>query len=57
MRGVVHDKVGEEGRARPCGPGNHIHYFNFYSKVRGVSQKGIKQKSEMDCVHMITFVF
>lgn len=48
-----------EKKAGPdhVGPGNHMDYFNFYSKVRGVSQKGIKQKSEMDCVHMIIFVF
>lgn len=35
--------------------GNHLRYFNL--KLSGVSLKVVKQKSEMEYVHMMIFAF
>lgn len=39
------------------GPRSHLHYFNFYPELRGVSPKSVKQKSEMEYVHVIISAF
>lgn len=39
------------------GPRSYLHYFDFYPELRGVSPKSVKQKSEMEYVHVIISAF